>query len=139
MERIDATLAARVERARAGLSAVVLPAFAATIALSAFLLFSVEPLIGRLTLPSFGGTPAVWATILFFFQAVLLVGYAYAHLSATRLGARRGAIVHGVLAVLALGALLVAPATVAELRDPAAPAVVNLLVILALLVGFRPS
>ncbi len=135
VERLDAALAGRVERARSGLSAAVLPAFATTIALSAFLLFSVEPLIGRLTLPSFGGTPAVWATILFFFQAVLLVGYAYAHVSAMRLGVRRGAILHGVLAVVALGVLLVAPATVAELRDPAAPAVVNLLVILAVMVG----
>ncbi len=135
VERIDAALVGPVERARSGPAAAVLPAFATTIALSAFLLFSVEPLIGRLTLPSFGGTPAVWATILFFFQAVLLVGYAYAHLSATRLGARHGAILHGGLAVVALGVLLVAPATVAELRDPAAPAVVNLLVILAVLVG----
>ena len=46
--------------------------FALPIGLSAFLLFSVEPLIGRLVLPVFGGTPAVWATVLFFFQAILL-------------------------------------------------------------------
>ena len=37
-------------------------AFAAPIGLSAFLLFTVEPLVGRLALPIFGGTPAVWAT-----------------------------------------------------------------------------
>ena len=60
--------------------------FALPIGLSAFLLFSVEPLIGRLVLPVFGGTPAVWATILFFFQAVLLAGYLYGHVSITRLG-----------------------------------------------------
>ena len=35
--------------------------FALPIGLSAFLLFSVEPLVGRLVLPVFGGTPAVWA------------------------------------------------------------------------------
>ncbi len=61
--------------------------FALPIGLSAFLLFSVEPLVGRLVLPVFGGTPAVWATVLFFFQGVLLVGYLYGHLSVTRLGA----------------------------------------------------
>ena len=60
--------------------------FALPIGLSAFLLFSVEPLVGRLVLPVFGGTPAVWATVLFFFQGVLLVGYLYGHVSVTRLG-----------------------------------------------------
>jgi hypothetical protein len=109
--------------------------FGATIALSAFLLFTVEPLVGRLTLPAFGGTPAVWATVLCFFQAVLLVGYLYGHLSATRLGPRRGAVVHVCLAVLALGALAVAPARVGDLRDVGQPAVVNLLWILVLAVG----
>ena len=64
--------------------------FALPIGLSAFLLFSVEPLVGRLVLPTFGGTPAVWATILFFFQAVLLAGYLYGHLSVTRLGPAGG-------------------------------------------------
>ena len=59
--------------ARAPLLGTTLP-FALPIGLSAFLLFSVEPLVGRLVLPVFGGTPAVWATVLFFFQAVLLVG-----------------------------------------------------------------
>src|SRR5207342_2804580 len=104
-------------RPRAGLAAVVLPVFATTIALSAFLLFSVEPLVGRLTLPTFGGTPAVWATVLFFFQSVLLVGYAYGHVSATRLGPRRGAVVHVVLALLAVVALVAAPVRIGDLRD----------------------
>ena len=35
--------------------------FALPIGLSAFLLFSVEPLVGRLVLPVFGGAAAVWA------------------------------------------------------------------------------
>jgi SAM-dependent methyltransferase len=78
---------------------------AVIIALSAFLLFSVEPLVGKLALPVFGGTPGVWATCLFFFQAVLLAGYGYAHLSAKHLGPRSGPIVHMVVAVVAAGAL----------------------------------
>ena len=82
--------------------------FALPIGLSAFLLFSVQPLVGRLVLPVFGGTPAVWATVLFFFQGVLLVGYLYGHLSVTRLGPW-GPPLHLVLATLAVIALLVAP------------------------------
>ena len=47
--------------------------------LSAFLLFQVQPMIGRYILPWFGGGPAVWTGCLLFFQACLLAGYAYAH------------------------------------------------------------
>src|SRR5579872_3852979 len=59
--------------------------------LSAFLLFQLQPIIGRYILPWFGGGPAVWTTCLLFFQACLLAGYAYAHwlgsLSSVRLQA----------------------------------------------------
>lgn len=135
VDRIGSRTVGDALRARAGSSVLVLPIFAATIALSAFLLFTVEPLIGRLTLPTFGGTPAVWATILFFFQAVLLVGYAYGHLSATRFGARRGALIHVVLALIAVVALAVTPARISDLRDVGLPAVVNLLWILLATIG----
>ena len=81
------TASLSLSRSTVGATAV----FALPIGLSAFLLFSVEPLIGRLVLPVFGGTPAVWATILFFFQAVLLVGYLYGHLSVTQAGRPRAA------------------------------------------------
>ena len=50
-----------------------------TIFLSAFLLFQVQPLIGKFILPWFGGSPAVWTTCMLFFQVLLLGGYAYAH------------------------------------------------------------
>jgi spermidine synthase len=53
--------------------------YAATIFLSSFLLFLVQPLIARLILPWFGGSAAVWTTCMLFFQALLLGGYAYAH------------------------------------------------------------
>ena len=135
VERIGSRTIGGALRARAGSSALVLPIFAATIALSAFLLFTVEPLVGRLTLPTFGGTPAVWATVLFFFQAVLLVGYAYGHLSATRFGARRGAVIHVVLALGAVVALALAPVRIGDLRDVGLPAVVNLLWILLATIG----
>ena len=108
--------------------------FALPIGLSAFLLFSVEPLIGRLVLPVFGGTPAVWATVLFFFQAVLLLGYLYGHVSVTRLG-RWGPPLHLVVAGLAIIALVVAPSHVATLRDDAIAPVVDLIRILVVLIG----
>ena len=57
--------------------------FAATIFLSAFLLFQVQPLIAKFILPWFGGGPAVWTACMLFFQSVLLLGYAYAHAIST--------------------------------------------------------
>jgi hypothetical protein len=54
--------------------------------LGAILLFSMEPLVGRFLVPYFGGAAHVWLTSLMFFQAMLLVGYLYAHLLAQRLG-----------------------------------------------------
>ena len=46
--------------------------FAVVIFLGAFLLFSVQLLLGKYILPWFGGTAGVWATCLFFFQTTLL-------------------------------------------------------------------
>ncbi|MBK9008732.1 MAG: ferrichrome ABC transporter permease [Anaerolineae bacterium] len=53
--------------------------FAFSIFLSAFLLFQIQPLIGKFILPWFGGAPAVWTTAMLFFQALLTGGYAYAY------------------------------------------------------------
>lgn len=70
---------------------------ALTIFLSAFLLFMIQPLMGKLILPWFGGAPAVWTTCMLFFQFALLGGYTYAHLLASRLRPRRQAAVHIIL------------------------------------------
>lgn len=51
--------------------------FAICIFLSAFLLFQIQPMIGKIILPWFGGTPAVWSTAMMFFQILLTGGYAY--------------------------------------------------------------
>jgi hypothetical protein len=59
----------------------VLPLYALAIFVSAALLFVLEPLFARLVLPVLGGSPAVWNTSLAFYQATLLVGYLYAHLT----------------------------------------------------------
>lgn len=53
--------------------------FSLSIFLSAFLLFQIQPMIGKFILPWFGGTPAVWSTAMLFFQIFLTGGYAYAY------------------------------------------------------------
>ena len=60
--------------------------YAATVFLSAFLLFLVQPLLAKQILPWFGGVAAVWAICLVFFQSVLLLGYAYADWTTRCLG-----------------------------------------------------
>ena len=112
-----------------------MPIFALTIGWSAFLLFWVEPLVGQLVLPTFGGAPAVWATVLVFFQAVLLLGYLYGHASIVWLGPRRGAAVHIGLALAALAWLLVASLRTADIQPTSLPASIDVLRILALTVG----
>lgn len=81
--------------------------FFLTIFLSAFLLFQVQLVIGKVLLPWFGGTPSVWTTCLVFFQVLLLLGYAWAHLLVSRLTPRRQAALHSAVVLLALGLLAV--------------------------------
>ena len=71
--------------------------YALTIFLSAFLLFQIQPVIAKMILPWFGGSSAVWSTCMFFFQAVLLGGYLYAHWLHGKLSPKRQAIVHTAL------------------------------------------
>ncbi|MEN3286964.1 MAG: hypothetical protein V7634_1264 [Bradyrhizobium sp.] len=59
---------------------LVLVVYTAAIFVSALLLFSVQPLFTKMVLPRLGGSPAVWSVAMVFFQALLLLGYAYAHL-----------------------------------------------------------
>jgi hypothetical protein len=76
--------------------------FGAAIFLSAVLLFSVQPLVGKLLLPLLGGAPSVWNTVMVFFQAMLLAGYAYAHFSSRLLGRFQPVVHLGFLLVAAL-------------------------------------
>lgn len=79
---------------------VALPLYTATIFLSAFLLFGVQPMFTKMVMPVLGGTPAVWSVAMVFFQSVLLAGYAYAHGLTRWLDPRAAAIIH--VAVMAL-------------------------------------
>jgi hypothetical protein len=92
--------------------------FALTVFGGAFLLFAVQPMIGKYTLPWFGGGPGVWTTCMLFFQTLLLGGYAYAHLVARRLKPRAQVLVQ---AGLVLAALLLLPITPAASWKPQSP------------------
>jgi hypothetical protein len=83
--------------------------YALTILVSAFLLFQIEPVIAKMILPWFGGSAAVWATCLLFFQLVLLLGYLYAHAVHTRLRPARQAWLHVALLAASLAMLPVVP------------------------------
>lgn len=85
-----------------------MPLLAITVFLSAFLLFQIQPIVAKMILPWFGGSSSVWSTCIVFFQAELLLGYAYVHWLHEKLPARRQALVHGGLLLLSLAALPVA-------------------------------
>ena len=108
--------------------------FAATVFVSAALLFAVQPMIGKMLLPSLGGTPAVWNTCMVFFQVVLLAGYAYAHALTGRAGARTQARVH---IVLLAASLLFLPIVAREAFKPGGEedAALSILALLAATIG----
>jgi SAM-dependent methyltransferase len=79
--------------------------FAASVILGAVLLFVVQPMAGRLLLPPFGGTPAVWTTCLAFFQTALFAGYAWAHVASRYLPWRLHVVLHVGLLAFAVASL----------------------------------
>jgi len=83
--------------------------FAVTIFVGSALLFLLQPMFARMVLPLLGGSPSVWNTAMVFYQAALLVGYAYAHLGTRRIRPHRHALLH--LGILLLP-LLVLPVTI---------------------------
>lgn len=79
--------------------------YAATILVSSFLLFLVQPIIAKQILPWFGGSAAVWTTCLVFFQLALLGGYAYSDFSNRALKHKTQSTIHIVLLLASLVAL----------------------------------
>jgi len=73
----------------------------ATIFIGAFLVFLVQPMVGRTLLPLFGGISTVWVVCLATFQTLLLVGYFYAHLMEKRRNFKVRCRIHVGLLVLA--------------------------------------
>ncbi len=89
----------------------LLGVYAFTIFISAFLLFSVQPMFAKMVLPQLGGTSAVWSVAMVFFQAVLLGGYGYAHLIVKKLSFKSAVAVHMAVLFIALAALPISVAT----------------------------
>src|SRR5258706_9178506 len=83
--------------------------FSSSIFLSAFLLFQVQPMMGRYVLPWFGGGPAVWTNCMLFFQVLLLAGYAYAHWLGSLRSARLQVSIHLALLAASLFFLPIGP------------------------------
>ncbi|MEO1009059.1 MAG: fused MFS/spermidine synthase [Planctomycetota bacterium] len=115
----------------------VLVLFAIAIFCGAALLFCVQPMLARMILPGFGGSPAVWTASMLFFQAALLAGYALAHgLGAA--GRRRPRLAAGAHALVAAGSLLVLPVAIPALSGGVAgawPPAMRVIGVLVLAVG----
>lgn len=89
-----------------------------SIFLGAFLLFAVQLVLGKYFLPWFGGTPAMWTTCMFFFQLLLLAGYAYAHALANWFKPRVQSLVHS---AFLLSALLLLASSALKWHSPLMP------------------
>ena len=112
--------------------------FTITIFVSAFLLFLVQPIVGKLILPKLGGTPQVWNTCMVFFQSALLLGYAYTHSVSTRLKLRQQLMLHSALLVVPIVMMLLFPIYATVQGWPSlteGTPIVNTLVLLAVIVG----
>jgi hypothetical protein len=99
----------------------VVALFALTSFLTAALLFVVQPLVGRMVLPAFGGSPQVWTTAMLFFQLALLAGYGYTHLATTRLPRHRQPLWHLALLLVPLALLPLAVEVAPSGRGGLAP------------------
>src|SRR5438105_5042216 len=61
---------------------------------SAFLLFWIQLIFGKLLLTQFGGSASVWTVCLVWFQTMLITGYAYSLLLTTHVSAKFQWIAH---------------------------------------------
>ena len=76
--------------------------FYSCIITSAFLLFTLQPMIGQKILPKLGGSAGTWNICFLFFQAVLLVGYLYTYTSVKYLKPTVQIFLHMILLALCL-------------------------------------
>ncbi len=101
---------------------------------SAFLLFQVQPMLGKMILPWFGGSAGVWIVCLLFFQVVLLLGYCYAHLLVRAFRVPAQGRIHAALLAVSLLALPIMPRESWKPLTSALPAL-HILGVLTLTVG----
>ena len=119
--------------------------FAVTLFLSATLLFMVQPMVGKMVLPQLGGSPAVWNACMVFFQALLLLGYLYAHHVSAKYTPRRQWLLHCVVLGLPLAAFTIAvlfgsrhsPISIAESLAPSenSSPIISVLLLLTVAIG----
>ncbi len=119
--------------------------FAITLFVSASLLFMVQPMVAKMILPLLGGSPAVWNACMVFFQALLLLGYLYAHRITQRLTPWNQWILHLVVVALPFLSFLLAiifgsrhtPIAIVESLAPTGDAnpVLHVLALLAVAIG----
>ncbi len=119
-------------RLRIGLA---VPMFTLAVGLSAFLLFSIQPMFTKIVLPILGGSPAVWSVAMVFFQAMLLAGYGYAHVLTTRLSPRRAALLHVAVMLVVMVVALPIGLSTALGKPPADGTAFWLLAVFTLSVG----
>jgi hypothetical protein len=114
-------------------ASILLPIFTATLFISAFLMFLVEPMVAKVLLPVLGGAPMVWNTCVVFFQIMLLAGYGYAYGTSRWLDVVRHRPLHLVIVLVPLTVLPFA--TRPDLAPPIGNPVLWLLVVLAAAIG----
>jgi SAM-dependent methyltransferase len=100
--------------------------FYLAIGFSSLLLFSIQPVMTKAILPTFGGSAGVWVTAMLFFQTMLLMGYLYSHLLSRFFSRRAQSMIHLILLLLSLSLLPVKP----HLESAQGPALSILLVLL---------
>jgi hypothetical protein len=108
--------------------------YGAAIALSAFLLFQIQPIIAKMILPWFGGSAAVWTTALMFFQLGLLAGYVYSHATTRYLKPKTQTAIHVVLLAASLFFLPVIPSAAWKVTGSGDPTL-RIVLLLAATVG----
>ena len=95
--------------------------FIASAFASAFLIFLVQPMVGKRIIPWFGGAPGTWMVCLAFYQVTLFLGYAYAHGLMQLARPSIQFCTHALLVVAALCALPVLPGPHWAPEGPSAP------------------
>lgn len=117
---------------RNALEITTVAVYATAIFASACLMFVVEPMVAKMLLPVFGGTPNVWNTCVVFFQVLLIAGYLYSHIVSTRATAL---IQVSLQILLVVSAAFLLPSRLPAIGDVYSNPTFSLLALLVVLVG----
>ncbi len=70
--------------------------------LSAFLLFLIQPMMGKIILPWFGGGSSIWTMAMFFYMSFLFLGYFYSYLVTSFIPIKKQLILHLFVIIIVL-------------------------------------